>query len=265
MGDVVRRGVWFIRMASGAIVRRYEMHLNGGAFSYTLCRVPRRRHVHLVIEDSGELQIRAPYRYSREDAQSLITFNAGWITDKLRQVREKLDARPVLKTGAELPLLDDRLVLNVNPTEQFDLFANNSDLKDGEVKRLNGELRLRVCCNDPDNIRQVLEQWYRKQAKDCLVPLLLEIANRIGVQPGRVSIRGQKTCWGSCTAKGSISLNWRLMLVPRDLAEYVLVHELCHLRFLNHSAAFWGLVQLWVPDFRKRRSLLRNAQDGLSL
>ena len=88
---------------------------------------------------------------------------------------------------------------------------------------------------------------------------------RIGVRPSRVSIRGQKTCWGSCTGNGSISLNWRLMLLPRELAEYVLIHELCHLRFLDHSASFWALVEQWVPDFRRRRTLLGDAQHGLAL
>ena len=183
----------------------------------------------------------------------------------MAQVHERLSARPALETGSELPLLDDRLILNVNPAEQIDLFASSSGIKLGEVRRFNRELRLRAQTGDTGDIRQQLEQWYRKEARHRLVPLLYEIASRIGVMPARVSIRGQKTCWGSCTSKGSISLNWRLMLLPGELAEYVLIHELCHLRFLDHSASFWSLVEQWVPDFRRRRSLLMDAQHDLAL
>ena len=252
-------------MPSGPIVCRYEMTLKGGPFAYTLHRVPRRRHVLLVVEDCGEIQVRAPYRYSVGEAQSLIKLHADWIIKKLAQVHERLSARPALETGSELPLLDDRLILNVNPAEQIDLFASSSGIKLGEVRRFNRELRLRAQTGDTGDIRQQLEQWYRKEARHRLVPLLYEIASRIGVMPARVSIRGQKTCWGSCTSKGSISLNWRLMLLPGELAEYVLIHELCHLRFLDHSASFWSLVEQWVPDFRRRRSLLMDAQHDLAL
>ena len=252
-------------MPSGPIVRRYEMTLDGDLFAYTLHRVPRRRHVHLVIEDSGELQVRAPYRYSRDAAEGLIEAHAHWVSKKLALVREKLSARPRLATGSEMPLLDDRLVLNVNPAEQIELFASTGGIKVGEVRRVERELRLRARSGDAHDVRRLLERWYRNQAKVYLVPLLYEIASRIGVRPSRVSIRGQKSCWGSCTGKGSISLNWRLMLLPRDLAEYVLIHELCHLRFLNHSASFWVMVEQWAPDFRRARSQLRDAQHGLAL
>lgn len=252
-------------MPSGPIVRRYEMILNGGLFAYTLHRVPRRRHVHLVIEDNGELQVRAPYRYSREEAQTLIKTHVDWVCSKLALVRERLSARPVLATGSELPLLGERLVLNVNPAEQIELFSSTAGIKVGEVRRFDRELRLRARSRDHDDVHWLLERWYRKQARAHLVPLLYEIASRIGVRPSRVSIRGQKSCWGSCTGKGSISLNWRLMLLPRELAEYVLIHELCHLRFLDHSTPFWAMVEQWVPDFRNRRSQLREAQHGLAL
>lgn len=252
-------------MPTGSVIRRYELPLNGEIFCFTLCRVPRRRHVHLVVEDSGELQVRAPYRYSVEEAATLITAHADWIVKKLALVRDRVAARPVLASGCELPLLGDRLVLNVNPCEQIDLFASAGGVKLGEVLRVDRELQLRARSRDRNDVRELLEQWYRREAKDRLVPLLYETASRIGLMPKQVSIRGQKTCWGSCSSNGTISLNWRLLLLPRELAEYVLIHELCHLRFLDHSASFWTLVERWIPDFRKRRALLKNAQQGLAL
>lgn len=251
-------------MPASSIVRRLEIAINGRVIPYTFCRVPRRRHVHLVIQDSGELQVRAPYHYSAEKAETQINLHAQWILKNLEQMHERLSARPSLETGSELPLLGERLILNVNPVEQIDFFAGVGDMKLGEVRRFDKELRVRSQPGDSTDIRRLLEHWYRNEAKQRLVPLIYGFANRIGVIPMRVSIRGQKTCWGSCTSRGSISLNWRLMMLPLELAEYVLVHELCHLRFLNHSASFWSLVEHWVPDFRERRWQLEDAQRDLA-
>ena len=251
-------------MVARTIVRRIETSLHGRAISYSFFRVPRRRHVHLVIQDSGELQVRAPYRYSVDNAEIQIKLHAQWIISNLEQARVRLSSRPPLETGTELPLLGERLVLNINPMEQMDLFENARGTTLGEAKRIDRELRVRVKSGDVKDIRRILELWYRNEAKNRLVPLINELAKCIDVVPMRVSIRGQKTCWGSCTSKASISLNWRLMMLPLELTEYVLIHELCHLRFLDHSASFWSLVEQWVPDFHERRLRLEDAPRNLA-
>lgn len=85
------------------------------------------------------------------------------------------------------------------------------------------------------------------------------------MRPRRVSIRDQRLQWGSCSSAGAINLNWRLMLTPGELADYVIVHELCHLRHLDHSARFWALVSEVIPDHQRRRRDLDALQDCLPL
>ena len=85
------------------------------------------------------------------------------------------------------------------------------------------------------------------------------------MRPARLAIRGQRTRWGSCTSRGTVSLNWRLVLLPSRLADYVIVHELCHLRHMNHSRRFWSLVASVIPDWAERRSELDAAQATLAL
>ena len=85
----------------------------------------------------------------------------------------------------------------------------------------------------------------------------------VGVRPQRVTIRGQRTRWGSCSTHGTISLNWRLLQVPGELVDYVLVHELCHLRHMDHSPRFWALVAETVPDHARRRARLDALQGTL--
>ena len=121
----------------------------------------------------------------------------------------------------------------------------------------------------PDDNEQVLRSllcdWYRRQARDHRELRLRLLAPRLSVQPSSISIRAQKTRWGSCSSRGVISLNWRLMLVPGHLADYVLVHELCHLRHLDHSPAFWSLVASVLPEHRRLRAELRDIQGRLPL
>jgi predicted metal-dependent hydrolase len=104
---------------------------------------------------------------------------------------------------------------------------------------------------------------YQKRARAELPPRLLELATRHGLAVSRVSIRNQRTRWGSCGRDGHISLNWRLVLMPSDVRDYVLVHELMHLRRLDHSRAYWKLVAAACPGYREARQWLRT--HGASL
>ena len=90
-------------------------------------------------------------------------------------------------------------------------------------------------------------------------------APRLGVRPSRLTIRGQRSRWGSCSGTGTVSLNWRLMLVPEALVDYVVVHELCHLRHMNHSPQFWEMVGGEIPDYLERRRRLDDLQRRLPL
>jgi predicted metal-dependent hydrolase len=97
----------------------------------------------------------------------------------------------------------------------------------------------------------------RTAAREVISALAEEEAPRIGVRYQRLRIGDQRTLWGSCSAKGTLSFNWRLVLAPLEVADYVVVHELCHLRVLDHSRRFWALVEGRRPRFRERRAWLR--------
>lgn len=118
-----------------------------------------------------------------------------------------------------------------------------------------------------------LERWYRRQARKELEPrvraAVTELAStapgRIRIECSRTAIRDQRTRWGSCSAKGTISLNWRLLLAPDEVAEYVVVHEVCHLAEMNHSANYWELVAALFPEYERPRRWLRDHGSSLSL
>lgn len=106
---------------------------------------------------------------------------------------------------------------------------------------------------DEDEIKRL-----KKAAKDIIPPKVAYYADVIGVSYGRISIRNQKTLWGSCSAKGNLNFNCLLMKAPEHVLDYVIVHELCHRREMNHSAAFWGLVASVIPDHKACRKWLED-------
>ena len=127
--------------------------------------------------------------------------------------------------------------------------------------RANGPDRLCVLgdATDGEALRTVLLAWLRGRAGKVLPAMLREEGRRIGLLPRRIQVRNQKTRWGSCSARGTISLNARLLFMPEELGRYVLVHELCHLAQLNHSRDYWREVARHAPGHHEREADLRSA------
>lgn len=108
----------------------------------------------------------------------------------------------------------------------------------------------------PDLVKKALDKWYRLQAEQVLSNCVEKWTAGVGPKPASVQIRNQRSRWGSCSRKGAINLNWRLVLLPPELLEYVVVHELCHLRRPDHSPKYWALVEKSISDYKKKRNLL---------
>ncbi|MGC8894764.1 MAG: M48 family metallopeptidase [candidate division WOR-3 bacterium] len=98
--------------------------------------------------------------------------------------------------------------------------------------------------------------WYREEASVFLFNRVQHWAKIMRVRPGRTSVRDQRTRWGSCSSAGNISLSFRLIMVPEPMSDYVVVHELAHIKHKNHSKDFWGLVGRFIPDYKERRRWL---------
>lgn len=123
----------------------------------------------------------------------------------------------------------------------------------------------RPVSNLTDVQRAALEQRYIAAAKDYFPKRVDYFSQFTGGSYNRITIRDQKTRWGSCSAKGTLSFNWRLMLAPPSIPDYVIVHELCHLTYMNHSAAFWQKVESVYPDYRSARKWLKDHGHELVL
>ena len=118
-------------------------------------------------------------------------------------------------------------------------------------------------CSDEVAVPELLRYWLKIYAKEYLPDLLKKTAADMRIDYRAVSVRLQKSRWGSCSMRGNISLNAKLLLLPPEVVRYVLVHELAHLKHMNHSAAFWHYVEKFEPDYREKRSELRRLSMGL--
>ncbi|MBF0628815.1 MAG: M48 family metallopeptidase [Magnetococcales bacterium] len=151
--------------------------------------------------------------------------------------------------GAILPLLDEQLTLRILPAGI------------ARVQRVDN-LLLAPAPLTPQSLANALERWYRLQAHRHLTMRLRHWSEQMGVTVSRVTIRGQTTRWGSCSSRGSINLNWQLMLLPGRLVDYVLVHELCHRLEMNHSPAFWMRVGAVLPEYERLKTELKKFRIG---
>ncbi|MGI9332769.1 MAG: M48 family metallopeptidase [Gammaproteobacteria bacterium] len=259
------------------------VQLEGELVRYRLRRRARRRHMHLQIDELGRVEVRAPWRSRPAEAEALVRAHADWIKAALGRWRAKQRARPVLESGARLPFMGQSLRLQVAGEAQLALLDEDAlppytrplpaaepaerwlrhDL--GRARRRANVLQLRPSSVAANAVRELAVAWYRRAAKRYLPSRLREMGEQLGLEPRGVAVRAQRTLWGSCTARGQINLNWKLVLLPPRLCDYVMVHELCHLEHLDHSSRFWARVARAEPDYRALERLLDEMQDGLPL
>lgn len=265
-------------MPARTIVQNGQVALQGNQVRFKLVRVAQRKNVHVLVDDDGRLSVRAPWRFSMDLALEAIDEHRCWVEKSLRSAAASRRRRPRLVSGSELPLLDERLTLAVFVKAQLALLPepapHSPELKyaketlerqEGMVYRTRDRLCVELRTLGAGVMRELLEAWFKKQAAERLPQRLHQFSGQLGVEPVRVQIRAQKSRWGSCSSTGDISLNWRLVLLPLKLADYVLVHELCHLKHMNHSRDFWRLVASLIPDYRNRRERIAILQPSLAL
>ncbi|CAK0762980.1 DUF45 domain-containing protein [uncultured Gammaproteobacteria bacterium] len=215
--------------------------LCGEEVPYLLVRVRSRRRLSVQVDGQGMLQVRIPWRVTVSQAEQFLGEQAAWIV----QQRALAQQKPVLQEGAMLPLLDGAVRLHYGAAQIRPL------VQEGE------QLWVADRCRERSVLAGLLEQWYRYQALQYLPTRLETWSAKMEISFARLVIRSQKSRWGSCSTRQTISLNWRLMCLPIRVGDYVMVHELCHLRHMNHSPDFWAMVARFVPDYLACRQQLR--------
>jgi predicted metal-dependent hydrolase len=211
----------------------------------------RRRTIALIVERDGSLTVRAPKRVAMRDIQQFIHEKAGWIL----RARARLSATP---EPGKKEFIDG---------EMFLFLGNEYELKLVPPQRpaLKFDHQFTLGNTSQARASMLFTRWYKEQALLVISERVQHHAALHGFQPKQVKISSAKTRWGSCTTTGNLNFTWRLVMAPLEIIDYVVIHELAHLRVHNHSTKFWKLVESIEPQFKTRRKWLRLNGEKLSL
>jgi len=201
---------------------------------YTIRRSPRAKHVRLRITPVEGLVVILPRRFDAAHVPDLLDAKRSWIDRKLATIK--------------------RIDVDIAPPKKIELKAPSGRVA---ARQTGNQLVLSGATEDHPTCRVVLKRWLARQAKLDLVPWLEKLSDVHDLPVRKIIVRGQKTRWGSCSSRHTISINYKLLFLEPHLVNHVLIHELCHIRHLNHSPAFWNLVEQFEPDHRQLDKRLR--------
>lgn len=234
-----------------------ELRVGESLIRYRITRSPRRKKtIQITLDPVRGVRVAAPLKASDARIEEVVRGRAAWIA-KTTAVMEKARPKPRrFQTGEVFSYLGREVLLRV-----FLWMDRGSRvaLREGKL-----DVTIPQAVADPSAaVEQVLDLWYRGEALKRLAPAVDSWGAVMGLKAKRVLVRDQKTLWGSCAVDGTIRFNWRTVQVQPALMDYIVVHELVHLKHRSHSPRFWNELARYMPDYLERRKRLRKA--GLSL
>ena len=240
-----------------------RIRLAGQAVAYALRRA-RRRSIGFTVGPQG-LRVAAPQRTSLGDIEAALQAKSAWIVRKLAEQSERAErlraARIDWRDGATLPFLGGTLRVVLDPGTKG--AALDADVDVGaNVPMSMHTLRIGLPASaPPSQVRDAVQRWLLAEARCLFARRAAHFAARLGVRMTRLSLTSARTRWGSASADGSVRLNWRLVHFGLPTIDYVVAHELAHLRHMNHGPAFWAAVAAVIPDVAQQRRTLK--RDGV--
>jgi predicted metal-dependent hydrolase len=229
-------------------IRNGVFILDGREVSYRLERRKGRRSVSIYVDPRDGLLLRTHPRFPLREVEEVLRGEEDWIRDKLRWQEDWLQNHPErhFVSGEDLPLLGENWTLELR---------KDASRRRARVLAENGRILLELPMGG--NARHVMDNWMRRLARRLVLARVEHWSSRIGRSPRRVTLRDMSSRWGSCSSTGNLSFNWKLVMAPPEILDYIVVHELCHFVHPNHSKDFWDLVESYLPDYEAPRRWLR--------
>jgi hypothetical protein len=213
--------------------------------AYRIRRSERARRVRVTVDPAHGVEVVLPRRAAEREAAAAVRELRPWIERRFAELDRARQA--IADRGATVPYLGSMLRLVPEPSRT-------------RVRRRDDDLLVPA-----GDHRPALERWYRRSARLEIASRLDDATTYTGIPYTALTIRAQKTRWASCSRTGAMSFNWRLLLAPEDVLDYVVWHEVCHLEIMDHSPRFWALLAARCPDYREQTKWLRRNGGTLVL
>jgi len=232
------------------LMGKYDITLGGRTISYTLKRSSKARLIWLDIKRKTGLTVTVPQNYNIKFLHEYLNLNASWIL------------RNISRYCTEMPSASATATRSVNTVsylgKKLKITENHNACGLNAVTLEQNRLVVSLHSSGKNISAQELQQWMRKQATRMINDKVAKFAEEMGLKYNRVVIRDQRSRWGSCSWLKNLNFNWRLIMAPEPVMDYVIIHELCHLKEMSHSPAFWELVARYCPHWHEHRDWLDN-------
>ena len=238
-----------------AIEEKRTTTINHQDITHTLRRSFEARRVQLEVRQQTGLTVIVPHSYNISQVPGLLKSKERWISRNLQRFSHahSLSTRKELRSGDTVPYLGRDLELVQQENHHGD-----------SVALVRNKLAVRPDLFNNGLLEPAVEQWYRVEAAELINEKATKLSSLMGISYKRLVIRGQKTRWGSCSHKKNLSFNWKLIMAPEPVVEYVIIHELIHLKEMNHSKRFWELVAQYCPGWREHKKWLKQHEADLT-
>jgi predicted metal-dependent hydrolase len=233
-----------LKNTSQPLVR--SIQLSEETILYILKFSQKAKHLRMQIKNRGELEVILPRGLQISDAEIFLRKKSEWVKKHINKRKQ---------SGNKYYLLGEEIKV----VQYYELF-----IKRHKISFKNDNLSIISPAGSQDKLEMIFENWLRRLAKKSLIGRVQKISDRLNFALCKVSIRSQKTRWGSCSTNGNLSFNYNLLRFRKEVVDYVIIHELCHLKEMNHSEKFWKLVEGFCPDYKKLRKELKDYSISIS-
>jgi len=223
--------------------------------NFEIKRGDRKKSVAIRVHPTATVTVFTPRHLDDEKIRMIIRKKARWIIEKQEQIKSNRDSNPVKEfvSGESFPYLGRHYRLKVTKS-----IPENEE----KCRLVSGRFLVEVdgksdMMSNRSAVKKVLLGWYLEHAEEKIKGRISRFARLIGKCPKSIKMKNQEKRWGSCSRSGIIRLNWKIIMAPISVMDYVIVHELCHLIYPHHSVQFWQKVQSIIPDYKRRREWLK--------
>lgn len=220
-----------------------------------------RKTVSISINHDGSVSVRAPSFVHESEIQHIVQQKMDWIIKKQNQL---LDKTQMVHTKYQRNY-DENSTMPLQGEEYAIRFVKYTGLKIPVVSFEQDYFLVRFSEYDKQKIKAAFISWYLKKAKVVYMERITHFQAMIKEPYGYVRIKEQKSCYGSCSSKRNLNFNWKCILAPKEVLDYIVVHELCHLKEMNHSKQFWALVSNYYPNYKESKRWLRENHAYLEI